>query len=367
VKMKVSAEMWAHRMRFREIIMMLALLFFVGFVARMQWQRSAVAPLVVDNRQLDLGEVWERSDLIRRLTVTNVGTREIVVHDFEKSCGCMSVRPVQFTIPPHGKQDLELTLNLTTSHPERAALATRPLTVRLIPIVDGGGRTRPPIWTIHGTIKNPFCATPLAFMFAGADGLVSGGPHRSKSVVLSLNYPGLELRASCAEDKGSVRLTPMGNDRKRYLLTYTPSPDLPPGPLNFAVAIDVASDSGEALTRYEVPVRGEVEWDVEWLPGFLHLGTCPVGKSAEAVVKVRSRKQCPIRVFARSGTNAGLEVTRISEESAAEEHQFRVKLTAALLGEHQVDLTFEVARSNGNVQRLVLPVAYCGLAPGVGQ
>lgn len=73
--------------------------------------RSA-GDLVISAGSLNFGQVWCQRDFSWTVPIENRSDHTIHVASLQASCGCTSVEPSSFTLPPGAEQDLTFTLDL---------------------------------------------------------------------------------------------------------------------------------------------------------------------------------------------------------------------------------------------------------------
>ncbi|MCA9075608.1 MAG: hypothetical protein KDA93_11290 [Planctomycetaceae bacterium] len=109
------------------------------------------AGLIVDESELDFGEVWETNFFPWTVTLRNSTSEDVEIGDFRNFCSC-TIRPQSLTVPAGGSADVEFRFNLTPRNPSiRDQLRTHKWP--LIPTnIDGHPGTHPG-WQVTGTSR----------------------------------------------------------------------------------------------------------------------------------------------------------------------------------------------------------------------
>ncbi len=92
---------------------------------------------IADGKQ-DLGEVWESSDAILTVPISNRTDKRIEILDFESSCDCGEISPRRLTVPANGTAEVTVKMDLTRRTPQQVGLVRRKVTLSLRPLTDAG-------------------------------------------------------------------------------------------------------------------------------------------------------------------------------------------------------------------------------------
>src|SRR6266849_4991614 len=76
-------------------------------------EEYVIEGLSVKRSALDFGEPWEEKNFVWKLPIQNVTNRDIRVHDFALSCGCLEIEPKSLTIPAQETREVALKVDLT--------------------------------------------------------------------------------------------------------------------------------------------------------------------------------------------------------------------------------------------------------------
>ncbi|MGC1275053.1 MAG: DUF1573 domain-containing protein, partial [Planctomycetaceae bacterium] len=296
---------------------------FVGGGATLAVRRSTPveAGLIVAAGALDFGSAWEQPTYRHVFAVSNPTDRPIAVTEFATGCGCTTVEPRTFSVPPGGTQTLTATLDLT----HRAGEVGAEFLVELLPTLahqPSGERT---VWTLRGDVRpNPIVLSEASLDFG--DAVIAGEPPVSQGIAVTLTdgapVAGLHLvppvpdsslgkgRSAEAEDMspdpssppisrlpeaaGTAELAETGP--RSWTLLVTPRSDLPIGPFEFVVRLeatgedDVTGTGAKPMPLRDVEVTGVVRDDVSAWPASLNFGALAVGETGEEYVVLASHR-----------------------------------------------------------------------------
>lgn len=224
--------------------------------------------LVVEPGDLDFGTAWEQPALRHAFAVTNPTDRPVRVAEIKTGCGCTKVEPQAFTVPPDGRQELAVTLDLTGRAGNGRIGSFR---VELLPLIahqPPGGRTT---WELAGNVRrNPIELSEPAVDFG--DDVIAGEPVPIRTIDVSLadGSPFDDLRAETDVKSGAARIEPAGPGRWR--LEVAPAEGLPHGPFEFTVRLTAAGDGTGPFPAQEVRVTGTVRHDIAAWPAAANFG-----------------------------------------------------------------------------------------------
>ena len=295
------------------------------------WWRSQTAaaydgpPLTVDAADLNLGTVWAAPGHEATVRVRNPTAAPVTVAGVKPSCGCTTVEPAAFVVPPGGAVPLTVTLDLHPTRPEVAAepgrkwaghldflLPDRPRGVRAtltadvrhlltaVPRVDFDGPDAPIISEGSASRRGPAKTVTLR-THPGVRSLRLAGPPEplpERGVLSSEPGPPVEDLADrfLAEPLApEARLTE--RDDGTYELFVRPPPALTAGRFSWALPLTVETDDGTTLTVPVVAVKGEVLPDLEILPATPRLPPTIAGDQASTALTLRSRTSTPFRLL----------------------------------------------------------------------
>lgn len=250
---------------------------------------ECIGPLAVASSSLHLGEVWEEPEFVHRLTVQNRGSGEVKVTDVLTSCGCVSVSPRTFTVPPGGSTQLAVTLDLTTRTQAELGADVRPMAIDVYPVIPAAQVPgKHPSWRITGRVRSRLTLDTFGLHFGERP--VFDEPAEPRAVLAVAHVPVQELKVETADAgvKAHVRLLDPGG--RRYKIALTPDTSvLSPGPFKTNAIVSIVAPSGETLFGTRLPIEGTVRPEPSLLPGRLILGPRPIGSTATGTLVVQTR------------------------------------------------------------------------------
>lgn len=317
------------------------------------------AGLVVADRFLNLGEVWEDPALAWTITVTNSSEETVHVEDFVTTCNCVSVEPKSLVLPPGEAANVRVTFNFTLTPSRRHPITDEEdVEVGVAPVIRNGWAQERG-WTFRARVRRLLRVNPR-LLDLGTD-LVKGGPILPRKVVVTSKITLAKLLAHCDPAVGDVQVTPVPGQSNSFSVAVTPSARLPGGNFRFDVMLKAVQPGGASLPPVKLPVTGVVQSEVQALPAALAFGVQPVGSQIREVVVLSSLRN---RAFDIESIQTTSESTRVEAfEEAKSGRAFRIVQTIAAPGKHQHTVTFSVRTADKQVATARLRLTYIGVEP----
>ena len=243
------------------------LVFFVGCSSNIDSRPSSADPIVVDEKTLDIGNVWLKDEIRHYIAITNPRKEIVKIDGVHTSCGCATAScPKQLEPGEHGKIELKIAMKQENA----SKLSTKEYPVSLdISCVFEEITFRPQVWHVKGKILRPLVASSNQLLYYGKNRLIRDQLSKSQSLTVSpqANIDIGDFNVCCDEAFGTatVEKTPERN----YVITFRPSDELPVGEFSTNIVFDAKLRNGESLPSLSIPVRGEVGTEVEVLPSAL--------------------------------------------------------------------------------------------------
>ncbi len=253
--------------------------------------------LTIDASHLDFGELWENSELSKRLSIANAGSSQVEILDWTSSCGCVAVRPRSFKIAPGAIQELavDVDLRFLVARAESGSEAP-PFSIKLIPQIRGSEAEQEG-WIVKGRIKRLLRLDRAQVDFG--DKLIRGESFPSRRFRVDAAVSLDELTAHTNPSQATV--TVVGGPTE-FLLEICPCQDLQPGPFQFHILLQPRVSGGK-LPSKKLVVEGLVHECVELLPRPVELGIVTVGTNARGHFWVNPRNDQTVEVRPATGGN----------------------------------------------------------------
>jgi hypothetical protein len=358
---KPRKKAWSDRRSGRVII----LLSFAGLFALMFWmamrsRRTVLTNggLIVDNKDLNFGEILENGQNERILSIANPTSEDIQIEQFSSSCGCLSVKPEALLIPSGGSQDIRVSINVGLESLKNGRdVSDNSIKVELIPKISHLEPYLSHSWTIEGRIRTLFNIEPHSIDFGI---LREGERYLSKTVHLTSSVPLDKLTVVCPPDLGSAMITKSKAGENRFEIKITPSSKLPQGRFHFNVTIKPAGAHEERIPFVTIPIEGIVRGDFQLLPQDLILGATRIGQSVTEEVVIFSRTSRPYEVL-RVDTVSNDTTVEPGPPSEASLKLFRVTQRIFESGMHTRSVRFLLCDSDKKLTYVFLNLSYLGV------
>jgi hypothetical protein len=294
---------------------LLALLFCGGLYLGNDFlvERPYNAGLHVDPKFLDFGEVWAEKEFKWRIPIENRSDRPVGIASFTASCQCSQIEPDTLTIEPGSTAEVVATIDLTVGRDADPPEPRRKFTIAIHPIV-AVATSRPPGFVLNGVAKDPFTVSPREVDLGEILSRAVGEPKtiRLKSTiplasVEALPHPDMTIEVRSEGEtrrqgdketrEGEAPAEPASNDLTirpaddptEYLLTVTPSDQIPLGKVDRTILLTATDQAGNKLPDFPVKVIGEVVFDVAVEPREVYAGMIEMGDTYETILTLHSR------------------------------------------------------------------------------
>ena len=301
--------------------------------------------LVVAAGALELGEVWESKVLEHQLPIRNRTGGSLQVRDLAVSCGCLSIEPRKFTIPPYGTTSVQLKIDLTWRERADIGLPARPFTLEITPLTKNGW-PRKGGWKLQGVVKSRVTLDALSLHF-GQEG-VYGQTSAPRKVVATAHVP--------------AQLLDVVTDPNQYEVLVALQPELPPGPFASEINIDLITAAGERVFAAKLPIDGQVQPAVRPLPAHILLGSKPLDATAEAVVVLQVPPRCPIQVDRIETESEDVQVAATDIQGIPFGRAFRITQRITRVGDQRSTVRFVCRHPGQPPMSISTVVSYRGEA-----
>jgi hypothetical protein len=272
-------------------------------------------PLQVPDDGLDIGDVWENSDIQVSLPIKNVSGADVTISNFMVSCNCLSVNPPSLNIARGGIARVTLSLNLLPKLSEERGVV-RTFAVSMVPQLDGSAHKAGP-WHVRGSVHPlPIQIEPNAIDL-GAELLPEDDIYFEKFRVSSPYH----LHDVVVQDKppyvGIVK-SRLGPDAFEFNVEVDPS-RLPVGPFSSVLRLRPVGEDfpkHKGVTDGIVGLSGATLCVVEATPPMLTCGPVRLGAAARATLSLSSPRSKSFAVTAwHTSDNAAIQVVQTKDRS----------------------------------------------------
>lgn len=306
-------------------------------------------PLEVSAEDLDLGWIYQGS-LSSKIEIFNVSRKQVELTQIAGSCGCLAVETLPLTLPPGGRRDVRITLDVpTASYPHNKSFRTR-----LLPVVKGY-RSVAPVWELKGRVRQLVTVSPELVRFK--EGLVRGRPFPGKDVEIACATPLASLEVEGGEGMATLRMRKASETL--YILSIQPLSTLPPGSFSFSVTLTACLPSNETIRITSPKVLGWVSQEVAASPRALHWGAVPVGRRLKSCVALRSLVGKPFTIESVIPDSSDTEVRW--ENLGDGDKKLYITHHAVATGEQEHKLLVRVAGDGAETLDLTIKLRYCGV------
>ncbi len=323
------------------------------------------AGLVVDEKELDFGEVWEDRAFPWKFTIRNSTAKDVEIKKFSTSCGCAKVQPQSITVPAHSNVEVRLTLDLSEpfwhapikSQAEHATPAQRPFDATIEPAMNDLILQKG--WHVRGHVRKDLTIVPADLRVT--DPLVYGAQFPAQKAEVVSHFPYVGIEAMCSPEYAHVDVRRKDDDR--YTLDITLNPQLPVGNFTFRTRLKPLVGQNREPPKKSKPshsllVHGQVVDDAQTLPSKLLFGPRTIGETVEESVTLASLTGLPITVDSVEVPSAGTVAERVSVDNGLA--TFIIRQRVAKPGHVAGTVTFRVRKGERRYQH-VLPWSYYGI------
>ncbi|MEX2119600.1 MAG: hypothetical protein WD847_08395 [Pirellulales bacterium] len=344
-------------------IAVLCIFFGAGLLGGATWfdtpvvSRSAPGKeiLTVDDKWLNFGVVWEQKDYVVTLPLKNLSDGPLEVRAVI-SCGCGAFDPQQLTMAPGATERVRVSLDLTRPDPEIDSGLPRDFATLVTFALD---EKSPVSFNLRGEVlPHPLSIQPRSVEFG--EPLIKDSPWPSRSVRVTSAHPIRSLQAVCDKRIADVRVhRPIPGDYS-WEVVVSPSPELPPGPLELRVALDAVFDVPElaGVPPATLDVKGVVETDVYANPRSLHFGLVGVGEVVSEVLSLGSRHD-PFEVLGMEPSGGSELSVTPAGELAGGGVSYLVSRRVDEAGLQRGHVRFDVGQGRRRYE-VVVPVSWVG-------
>lgn len=325
------------------------------------------ATLDISEERLCFGNAWEQPAFVWNLPIRNRSSNRVEVTQLRPSCGCASITPTTFTIPPHGQIDVEVRLDLRTRRNRRTTIEPyRPFDLRIAGVLAAQPEDSNE-WTLNGTVwRCPLEVVPQEVLFG--ESLVAGCLFPAVHVAVTPTTGCGVVRAHCDRSIVVVTVESHPDNRDEYQLTIRPAPDLSVGVHECYVYLTCDLPSEGSLPddmdapQFALPVKMKVipSWYIA--PESVVLGVEMLGETLEYRVVAGVLDGAPFNVSCQLDSSSTAEVRReYSDQESPDPKPFRITQRVDQLGKvvTRIQFIFDI---RGKPRKVVnVPVSYFGV------
>jgi hypothetical protein len=353
-------------------------LFALVFWIAMKSRRMVAAPpptLVVDERYLSVGEVWEDPAFVWTLPIRNTTNKDVEIVGFAADCSCARIEPPSLKIPAQGTREVRLTLDLRVPHRDPDSEKVHPavglrgessnakcpyqFTIKLIPVYPNGPD---PLggWEITGQVRQVGTLVPNEVHFD--DTLARGTSNVKKKVAFLSKVPVRQVVATCDPAVAKLEVKRETGNAEKYDIIVIPKTDRKIGAFKAEGKVQLTLTTGEQLPPLLLPISGVLLEDIQARPASLLLGVVTVGTTVDESFLIFSDSDSPFELEQVDvPTGSKVQVVRQVSEGVKQ-----LKLTQEIThrGDQRISLRFRARhQKNELATEILVPVVYYGFDP----
>lgn len=354
--MAVKEKVWCSRiwaMRSALLVSVLAIGILVFGLSRSQEHSLPNGGLIVRERFLELGEVWQHPQFVLTLPIENPTPKDVDVVGLDRSCACLAAEPASFRVPAGATQDVKMTLDLRYGGKEGEL--KRDFVVFVYPRI-AGSTLRQSGWRIAGCVRVPFTLDPPEVRYE--IGTVVRGEAVGPKAVRVLSHAGEmdTVIVQCKPPLGMATVSKAG--AQGFRIDVVPSPDLPLGPFAFDVVLEGRTCSPQMPLVGSLPVRGIVVDDVEAVGAPVMLGLRNEGEVVSATVLLRSRSGRSFDVVKVAVATDDISIEKVPGGSDIQQN-YRLTWRIIREGPESSKVVFHIGGANGEPTREIEVPVFC--------
>lgn len=239
--------------------------------------QDAGFPLVLEKKQLDIGDINEGESKSEVLSFTNVGKSPITIEEVTASCGCTSAKAEPDLIPPGGRGKLSVQLS---AQGRRGKFGSQ---VNLRWAEKTGSRTGKCTAVVTGNALYSASLSPTYLDFAIFKKSDSLEPKTLELTRGTQPLPFTDITVESTSDSVSAEIQKI-SDQKWSIAAHVLPGKLPIGPLLASITLIFRDIQGNELIQREVRVRGEIKGLVTVKPKSLYLGVLAKNESKRGTI-----------------------------------------------------------------------------------
>ena len=313
-------------------------------------ENTSSFPLVIDESQLSIGEVWSSRNLRTNLVVTNQSDSEVKLAEIFTSCNCLSIKPNRFGLQPGEEIKLDMVIDLEKNS-RLVDHERRPFSVDLLARINHTGNVYAnKKWVVSGIAKkNPLEADPGQVL---VEAYVQNVKNVSKTISITSDISLNNLSASCPPEYGVVSVMNKGQDgeQNKRDISLTLNNNLGAGEYLFEIVAssELLEDIPGRRAKVSIPVLVRVSHSVEIFPKINFLGTLKGSSIVNETVNLRSMIGNDFKVLDVCVDTEGFTVSPV--EGDGPEVLYRIKGSKSELGRHAVEVEFRVLEFIGETR-----------------
>jgi hypothetical protein len=314
---------------------------------------KAIRGVAVADADVDLGEVWERSDHTATLTLLNTNRHAVEITRFATACDCTAADPPRLSIPAGGAATLTVRLDLSRRLPYEFGLARRAVQVRIDPTF-AGDQSASPGWTITADVKSRVVLDTHTLAFGDA---VRRGESTNRTVRATVADPADRLEAVGSFETVTAAVEKV--NPTEYLIRVTPDARLAVGPFTAAVQVVAVTADGVRHPGGTIAVSGDVQPTTRAFPRVVLLGAQPAGAATTAEATV-----WPAAGWAVARVETDTPAVTVAKSGATADSGQTYTLTQTIAaGDGISEIVFVLRRADGATERVPVTVRYFGQSP----
>jgi hypothetical protein len=304
--------------------------------------------VVIRPHQLDFGGVWEQDQFVWPVEVENVTDRPQAVVSVSGSCACQTFEPRAFTLPPHGKQRVAVSLNLRQTESPNSAGET-PFRVAIWAQV--AGERKQLDWVLSGRVRQAV-RVPQRLDLGRVSDLAPAKAAFTFGVPAYVPLGGLTVKSMGPAVEVESKHLYVG-DRVHFNVTVTPNRGLPAGAHESNLVLTPHDPDGKPLPPKTVVARLTLGPDVQATPDLIYTGHREPGDTHAETITLHSVSGRTMTVTKAEAVGPGLTVTPLANADGLT--TFAVEQVNQSAGQ-EAAAKFVVTLNTGETVALSVPV-----------
>jgi hypothetical protein len=204
---------------------------------------------IADDKQ-DLGEVWESSDAVLTVPISNRTDKPIEILDFESSCDCGEISPRQLTIPANGTANVMVKMDLTRRTQQQMGMVRRKLEIGMKVVVANSATGQS--LQLHGIIITAVAGDWKPILFD--DWCVKDGDAITRKIKCDLCCRNSTIICQCHNPR--IKVLCVAQSESQIHIHVTPDPAGSAGSFQGDVTIVCILEDGTRILAARVNVNG---------------------------------------------------------------------------------------------------------------
>src|SRR5207244_9684283 len=213
-------------------------------------------------------------------------------------------------------------------------------------------------WTIHGVVRSRITLDKFGVSFGEAP--VRGEVPPTQTVRATVHIPFKKLQAKFDPMAISVQVLQQKDRQNEFDVVIAPNSNLPAGPFDFSLPIDLVGEDGEKIPGISRDVSGTMQNEVRLIPAKIFLGSKPIGSTAEGEIVLQPPDKVQLVVEQIETDSSDVEIEPVSIEGFPPARTYRIKQKIAKAGDQVSQVGFVIRKEGHPPMKVTMEVCYRG-------